>query len=203
LKGKEKQIQKKLGIKKGIKLATLNIKGQASSNRKSKYKNLTTLLRKNQIAVMTIQETKLKALDEIKLMEEDPKIYIENNPNGATNASTGVAFVLNKDLLKNKKWKHTIIIEGRVSKLQIDWTEDQRLDIITVYFPNETSEKLAFIKKLQQELTKIDDWSSPILMGDFNFVKEMLDRHLVRDNDNWLRQEMQKLKKKYKLVDRW
>jgi len=152
---------------------------------------------------MAIQEAKLKALYEIKLMEENPKIYIESNPSGATNASAGVAFVLNKELLKNKKWKHTIIIEGRASRLQIDWTEDQGLDIITVYFPNETSEKLAFIKKLQQELAKIGDWSNPILMGDFNFVEGALDRHPARDDDNRLTQEMQKLKRKYKLVDGW
>ena len=69
---------------------------------------------------MVLQETKEHASDEMKLMNENPKIYIESTPNPGNGASTGVGFILNKDLIKGKKRKHTSIIAGRASRLQIE-----------------------------------------------------------------------------------
>jgi ribonuclease HI/exonuclease III len=191
----------KMGRKQGIRIATLNIRGRTDEKKRSKYKDLTTIIRKNGIAILAIQETRLNEEEKSKLEKANPKIIIESNSE-FTNKE-GVGFILNKDLVQNKKWKHTSIIKGRVSRLQINWNEEDGLDIINIYVPNETPKKIEFLIQLQEELAKLKDLDNPTLMGDFNFVEEDIDRYPIRNDDNRILIEMNKLIKKYQWIDGW
>ena len=191
----------KIGVTQGIKIATLNVRGKSFANGKSKYKNLTTIIRKSKIAILAVQETRLDENAAALLQQQNPKIIIENN--GTSTNKEGVGFIINKDLLKNKKWKHTILIPGRASRLEIDWTEDNGLDLIVIYAPNETNEKIQYFKTLEKEIDKIKDWSSPILLGDFNFVEDAIDRLPHREDDKRILDAFNHLKTKMKWIDGW
>jgi ribonuclease HI/exonuclease III len=201
MKRRREYMWKALGKKQGVKIATLNVHGKTNEKGISKYKDITTMLRKNKIYVLGIQETRLNDAEVQKLLNENPMIHIESN--GNSTAKEGVAFVLNKNLLANKTWIHTTIIENRVSRLQLQLEENEGLDIILIYAPNETNAKLEFFEKLKQELNKIKDLSDPILMGDFNCVEDSIDRYPMREDDERLSIKIDELKKKYKWVDGW
>jgi ribonuclease HI len=191
----------KIGRNQGIRIGTFNIRGRADERKRSKYKDLTTLIRKNGIAILAVQETRLNEIEKDRIEKANPKILIESNSDST--AKEGVGFVLNKDMLKNKTWKHTPIIKGRASRLQIKWNEDDGLDIINIYAPNETKKKIEFLEQMQKELEKMEDLENPMLIGDFNFVEEDIDRFPVRQDDNKITTEMNKLIKKYQWIDGW
>jgi ribonuclease HI/exonuclease III/chemotaxis regulatin CheY-phosphate phosphatase CheZ len=203
LQRRKKAIRKKLGKKKGFKVASLNVKGKAYANKKSKYKDLSTLVRKNAFIVLAIQETKLKVGDEDKIMKENPRIHIESNPLQTGATAAGVGFVLNKELIVGKKWSHQTIIEGRASRLQMEWTEDQGIDLINIYAPNDLEEKISFYQNLNQKINQIKNWNQPILVGDFNCVEDAIDRFPIRKDDSRLAEELDKLKQKFNLIDGW
>ncbi|KAF9455644.1 Endonuclease/exonuclease/phosphatase, partial [Collybia nuda] len=175
--------------------------GKNDKKGKSKWGNLTTLMRKNRIAILGIQESRLNENETEKTGKANPKIVIENN--GVATNKEGVAFVINKDMMGDRKWIHTRIIEGRASRLQVDMGEENALDIILVYVPNIDSEKIKFIKNIQKELGKLKDLTEPILMGDFNFVENELDRFPHHKDKTGITDEFEKLRKKYKWIDGW
>jgi ribonuclease HI/exonuclease III len=191
----------KIGRNQGIRIGTFNMRGRADERKRSKYKDLTTLIRKNGIAILAVQETRLNDIEKEKIENANPKILIESNSDST--AKEGVGFILNKDILQNKTWKHTTIIKGRASRLQINWNEEDGLDIINIYAPNETQKKIEFLEQLQEKLEKMKDLESPMLVGDFNFVEEDIDRFPVRKDDNKILVEMNKLIKKYQWIDGW
>src|ERR1700722_4386188 len=201
LRNATKMKMKKLGQKYGTRIASLNVHGKENSKGESKYKDLATMIRKNKLTILGIQETRLNEEETARLQQQHPKIIIENN--GNSTAKEGVAFILNKDLVNGRRWIHTKIIQNRVSRLQIQITENEGLDIILIYAPNETIQKINFYEKLRNELNKIKDWQEPILMGGFNFVEDDIDRYPMRLDDMRLNEEFNKLKKKYKWVDGW
>jgi len=192
---------KKLGKKQGIKLASLNIRGRNDANRRPKFQDITSLVRRNRIAIMAVQETKMQPEEEIELMKRHPRLYYENNSIG--NGMAGIGFVLNKDLVANKKWKHDILIPGRLSRLRFQWTEDQGLDIINIYVPNDFTEKVSFLEEVYNKLKSIDNWSDPIMMGDFNFVESPQDRFPEHKDSDKVTEAWHKIKKHFKWIDGW
>jgi hypothetical protein len=89
---------------------------------------------------MAVQETHLSEEEANLLTNKFPKLIIESNGN-STN-SGGVAFILNKDLLNEFKWVHTVLIPRRMSRLQVLTHNENGLDIINLYALNNNAEKL-------------------------------------------------------------
>jgi len=190
----------------GIKLASLNMQGRNDSLRKSKYKTVSTLVRRNKIAVIATQETRLKAEEELDLMLANPKIIVISNPLPITDSrsrSAGVGFVLQKDLFQNKTWQHTVLIPGRMSRLQVDWTNDQGMDIINLYPPNDLGLKIAFLREAETILSELSDLKDPILTADWNFTENAIDRSPEHKDDNVLLGIWNSIKTKLNLVDGW
>lgn len=188
----------------GLKIGSLNVRGQRYPDKSSKYKDIASLVRRNRILILAIQETKLKDNNELQLMAANPKIFIESNPgiNGA-----GVAFIINKELLgwdesKAPVWKHQVIIPGRVSRLKVEW-DDQCIDIINIYTPNDLKPKVEFLTELKTKLEEINDLYEPILIGDFNFVMDAIDRLPHRRDDNKVVEAWKAIEQEYKLNDGW
>jgi ribonuclease HI len=121
--------------------------------------------------------------------------------NGEDTSKEGVGFIINKDLLKNKSWKHTILIPGRASRLEIEWVEGNGLDMIVSYAPNSPKDKILYFKRLEAEIKLIDDWKKPMILGDFNFVEDAIDRIPHREDNKEVVDTFKKLKKKMKWVD--
>ncbi|KIK20434.1 hypothetical protein PISMIDRAFT_105783 [Pisolithus microcarpus 441] len=180
-----------------------NIKGKYHPNKEYKYKDLSTIIRKHNILCTALQETKLTPDEEINLQNIATKILILNNPNTMNDRSAGTAFVLNKDKLKNKTWDHTILIPGRAARIKIKTENKTQLDILNIYSPNETNEKINFWKTLNQKIKDIPDWENPILMGDFNFVESAIDRLPAHRDERSITNAFNPIKEYLKIVDGW
>ncbi|KIN95505.1 hypothetical protein M404DRAFT_65300, partial [Pisolithus tinctorius Marx 270] len=160
-------------------------------------------IRKHNILCTALQETKLKQGEESELENIAPKLIILNNPSEAENRSAGTAFALNKDLLKNKKLEHTIIIPRRAARLKIKITDEQTLDLINIYSPNELGEKHLFWLTLKNKINQVDDWENPIILGDFNFVENPIDRLPAHADDATTINTFKEIKETLHLIDGW
>lgn len=194
------KIVKELGKQAGFRLATFNIKGKRFGSGKSKYRDLTTIIRNKKIGILGLTETKLKNGDAQKIMNENPRILIESNEIGNNESKAGIAFVLNKDQIKNKRWTHNILIPGRLSALEFEWSEGNNLTILLLYAPNESKEKWELLKQVKEEVNIRKD-KNLILMGDFNMVEDAIDRSpQIYDEDRHVT-EIKEMKEKANLVD--
>ena len=183
------------------KIASLNVKGKRYSNRKSKYKDIATTIRLKKITILAIQETKLKEKEE-SIMKENPRITIISNND---DSKAGVAFIINNDNMKEdteNKWNHTIIIKGRVSTIEIRKNE-QDYTIMNVYMPNNKKGKIETINKIKEHMKTIKNPNNLIIIGDFNFVTDALDRSPPHKNNNRISESWTNTTSEYKLIDGW
>ncbi|KAG2127161.1 Endonuclease/exonuclease/phosphatase, partial [Suillus bovinus] len=163
---------------------------------------LSTLVRLNQIDIIGLQETKLNHKDEEEINLENPKIIFINNPTDNNNTTAGTAFVINKDKVQNKTWTHTIVIPGRLSVLNFKNTESQQFKIINLYSPNDQTPKKAFYEEVLRYISS-QQWTNPILIGDFNMVEKAIDRYPEHPDDNGLTKIVNQIINKLELIDGW
>jgi len=147
-----KEIQTKLGKKQRLCIASWNTRGKNDSNHHSKWKTITRIMRLRKIAILAVQEARIKDKNEAtKIEEETPRIKVISN--GEFSNKLGTAFAINLDLIKANEEGivilHKIIIPNRVAQLRIAWGEDQELNIINIYAPNNDAEKTEFFKDVK------------------------------------------------------
>ena len=198
---KKKKIWNGINRKQGVKLVTLNMRGRRDVNKKSKWPTITTLMRKQKILLLALQETHLDDEETETIGKMCPKIEIINN--GVSKIKEGVAFAINKDLANNMTWNHTVLIEGRASRLTIKVEEERGLDVIVIYAPNGDKDKKEFFIDLKNKLEQEQNISNTIIMGDFNSVEHELDRFPHRKDKTSVINEWLKIKNKFKLIDGW
>ena len=117
IQARKREIWNGINKKHGIRLASLNVKGRNDRNKKSKWPTVTTLLRKQRILVLGLQETHLDEEEADKVRAMCPKIELISN--GSSKSKEGIAFAINKDLANNMTWVHKTLIERRASRLTI------------------------------------------------------------------------------------
>ena len=187
--------------KQTLKIATINIKGKTQGpNKRSKYKDLTTIMRKERIAIVIATETKMTKTEAHKQEQMNPKIRIITNCN--TNTKEGIAVIINKELESQIKIEHTTIIENRASEIKIEWKQNT-YKTIAIYSPNPNKEKILFYKDLKDKINWGETELNNILMGDFNMTEEDIDRMPPRPEDSKVKQAFGKIKRKYELEDTW
>ena len=118
-------------------------------------------------------------------------------------AKEGIAFILNKEMVNGMKWNHSIIIEGRASRLEIEMGREKGLNIILIYAPNGNKDKIEFWNELNTKLRRIENLENVIIMGDFNAVKESIDRYPHREEDEKVQDAWKKVAKGLKVIDGW
>ncbi|KAI1782547.1 Endonuclease/exonuclease/phosphatase, partial [Ganoderma leucocontextum] len=164
---------------------------------------LSGLLKQERIAITAIQETHLNDQLTEQANARNPNIVVISNSEHTN--KEGVAFIINKRELNTDiaKYEHDVLIPNRASRLTIEWGTDNKLDLINVYAPNDINEKIEFLKELKERLEDIDNLENPILMGDWNFVEEAMDRSPMHDDDNRIKEAFRAITQKYKLIDGW
>ena len=93
-----------------------------------------------------------------------------------TNLSKGVAFLIHEQATF-KVVDYEVFVTGRLISLKVE-INDQKLQILNIYAPNNSSERKRFIKGLSEHL---DDLYLPIFAGDFNCA---LDGNIDRKPSN-------------------
>jgi len=118
-----KQFQSRLGKKKGITLASWNIKGKNDSAHNSKWPKIARIMRTKRIAILAIQEARTTEEDTAQIEAVVPRIKIITN--GQYSSKMGVAFAINKYLVDENNLQHEIVIPNRASKLKVKWGDNQ------------------------------------------------------------------------------
>ena len=198
---RKKQIWENVNKKQGIKIATLNMRGRKDNKKKSKWPTLATLMRKQRMLILGLQETHLDEEEAETISKMCPKIEIISN--GISKNKEGIAFAINKELANKMTWRHRNLIEGRASRLTIEVEEERGLDIILIYAPNGENEKKIFFEELHRTLEQEPKITNAIIMGDFNSVENELDRFPHRKDKEKVIEKWIETKKKFRLVDGW
>ncbi|KAI0654609.1 Endonuclease/exonuclease/phosphatase [Cubamyces menziesii] len=166
--------------KTSLRVATLNMRGAGgvtAGGIGEKWMRINQLLRERKIAILALQETHLDAVGAeavLRLFGDYLDVLFSAYPENETGAC-GVAFVMNKRLLKDAAYSAEELSPGRAILLTVNWPADQPLRLVNAYGPNGSSENAA----LWDNLSRRPEWTrAPVdaLLGDFNVVEDALDR---------------------------
>ena len=127
------------------------------------------LLRDNRIAVLALQETHLderRAAAVMAVFGEFITVVTSACDVNGTGAR-GVAFVINKRLLKNAEFTVTDLYPGRAVLIDLKWTEGRRLRLLNVYGPNDMTESANFWKTLGN-MRVLRSRGADVVLGDAN-----------------------------------
>ena len=138
-------------------------------------------MRKESIAILAVQESHL---DETSLQEIHKAFgkrltirnsQLEENPR----TSAGVAFVLNKELIKTDKIETFELIKGRAIAIKLTWVDNEETILINVYAPNRRSDHENFWEEMRREWETRDLRKPDFILGDFNVTEDTIDRILA------------------------
>ena len=175
-----------------MRLLSANVNGLRNAK---KRQNIFNWFSKQNVDIVLIQETHC----ENKQNEDEWKKDWKGNSfwSHGTNLSKGVAFLI-KDQATLKTLAYDIYEAGRLISLKLD-INDQKIQILNIYAPNNPSERKKFIKRLSEYL---DDTCCHILAGDFNCVLDgKLDRKPQSSNREPGISELVEIMLNFNLVD--
>jgi exonuclease III/polyhydroxyalkanoate synthesis regulator phasin len=176
-------------MKASINIATLNMNRltapSSQMNHIQKWAMINQMLNKHKIAILALQETHLDrtALEDItRCFGKKMQILHSEDPT-APRATAGVAFIINKSLIKPRKVTAHEITPGRALYLNIDWLEMESTSMLNIYAPNVRSDHPAFWDNVDagQRAKRV---AKPIfVLGDFNVTEDPIDRSPARQDD--------------------
>ena len=88
---------------------------------------------------------------------------------------------MNKRVLGIKDMLHHKLVPGRAILVSTPWYQQKRINILNVYTPNDPNENTLMWEKIHDAILNLPQ--PDIIMGDFNFIEDPLDR-LPAHNDN-------------------
>lgn len=190
------------------KIASLNMRGRGApgdNNISNKWFHINQILKDKRIGILAIQEAHLTPdyTDTLHTLF-GKRLHVAYSQGHNVNAQ-GVAFIINKDLLKTIEIETYEVVPGRALLLTIPWHNNQLLTILNVYAPNAPVENQNFWETLE---AKLSDPSNPLptpdtMLGDFNLVEDSLDRLPSHPDHNGAVMQLDNLRTKLRLKDGW
>ncbi|KAJ8455816.1 hypothetical protein ONZ51_g12320 [Trametes cubensis] len=158
-------------------------------------------MREKKIAILAVQEAHLNdervaAIN--NLFDRKMVVMHSEDPENGTGAR-GVAFAINKRIIKTPEYTIKEVIPGRALLLDIAWTAKRRLRLLNVYAPNPPRENAQMWKDLEATGPRRVD----MLLGDLNMVEDSLDRLPARDDPMETVEALQSLKREWRVSDGW
>jgi hypothetical protein len=163
------------------------------------------LVRELKVAVLIVGEARL---DDKNKQDIDNLfgrvIRLEFTPDAeALTARAGLAFVLNKNMVRTDTAKTIEIIPGQAMLLEMENVDGTDLSVLGVYAPNWSHVNAEFWRKIKQWFINHPGVRRPdALGGDTNFVEDAIDR-LPAHKDKTAAGAFAELKRYLGLVDRW
>lgn len=136
------------------------------------------VIRDQNLGVLAVQEAHLtpERLDSLNaLFATTLEIHCSPDPDNGAGAR-GVAFVVNKRKLAERKCTMNVLVPGRAIQLEYPWAAEKTISILNVYAPNAASENAGFWECLRENWTARAGTKPDIVLGDFNVVESALDR---------------------------
>src|SRR5215469_3144469 len=192
----------------GIKVATLNMRGYGvadiDSTGNSKWRKLQSLLKSDKIGILALQETHLseeRVQDLLRVYSKRIAIYTADSETDRR----GVAFVVNKELVRTETVRFESLILGRAALLEIEWREGETLNLLNVYVPNVNvpAENAHFWSTLQDVIVRERCPKIDLMLGNFNMTEDTIDRMPTRRDPVEPCQGLARFKAKFNLSDGW
>jgi ribonuclease HI/exonuclease III len=201
----------KKGMRKkaNIKIATLNMNGlhtnAESRNNFEKWSEINTAMKKQNIAILALQETHM---DEPRTLEIQgafkKRLQIHNTESEhSPRASGGVAFAINKDLINILDLTIHPLIPGRVLYMRIKWNEKEETRIINAYAPNKRADHQPFWEMLEAKRTRLNLPKPDFLVGDFNVTEDPIDRSPAKPDNPRATDALRNLRQSLGVIDQW
>ena len=182
-------------------MASLNMRGRQKDN-KDKLKMVIDWLRINRISILALQETHLTddAIEELNEKYGNLRFF----GSGLSTSSGGIMFVITDRIGHPKDIEYKTIEKGRSGILCLNY-EEQKLNIVNIYMPNQKPLQREALRNLRRNLRDQHDLvnSELLIVGDWNFVEDKIDRSPQHDDDKGVMKEMSKLKTSLDLIDGW
>ncbi|KAI0323680.1 DNase I-like protein, partial [Cubamyces sp. BRFM 1775] len=190
-----------------LRVATLNMRGAGADVQGGigeKWMRINQVLWENKIAVLALQETHLpvEGVEAIHaLFGEYMSVFASAYPGNET-GRCGVAFAINRRILKHAVCSVDVLVPGRALVLNVCWPADTPLCIVNVYGPNDAAENGEMWAALGGSRSLVGR-PVDILLGDFNVVKDPIDRLPARPDRDCSRTALAALLSTLNLRDEW
>ncbi|KIJ43326.1 hypothetical protein M422DRAFT_253526 [Sphaerobolus stellatus SS14] len=175
-----------------------------NTHQKKKLKGSITIASQNMRGAL--QETHIddRILNSIEQLF-DRHLHIINSNDPERPASKGVAFIINKRLLRWQEMETTEIIPGGALLLKVPWRggENDNITILGIYAPNPPTENAAFWEDLKKHWQRKRLTHPDIMLGDFNVVEDSADRHPPHEDAAQSVENLQTLKSFFHVQDGW
>jgi exonuclease III len=185
----------------GINIASLNMRGRQKDN-KDKLRMVIDWMRTNHIAILALQETHLMeaSIVELNLKYKSMKFF----GSGLSTSSGGIMFIIDDRAGTPQNIRFEKFEDGRIGMLSLEYG-DQELNIVNVYMPNHKAQQKEALINLKRDLKERQHITETdlLLLGDWNFVEDKIDRSPQHDDDRGVTGEMATLKASFDLVDGW
>ncbi|KAF4616860.1 hypothetical protein D9613_008212 [Agrocybe pediades] len=188
-----------------LKVASLNLRGAGSAATSTKWQQVNYLLREENIGLLALQETHLKPnhRDELNTQFQS-RMHILSSLDERQPNSKGVALVLNKQKVKWETTKVTELIPGRALLVQTQWMNSSLVCVLAVYAPNGHQDNGDFWETLRRKFATNALLPKPdIVLGDFNFVEDSIDRLPAHPDPLHPVESFERLKSALSVSDGW
>lgn len=164
-------------------------------------------MNKLKIAILAIQETHLDdpRLDDVRAFFERKITIIASHNPVSPRASAGVAFILNKKLIKPKEVTYYELQEGRALALKVKWHESGEEDttLLNIYAPNNRIEHGPFWENIETKRRLYRLRHPEFMLGDFNVTEDNIDRAPAHPDDPNAITALREIRHKWELQDAW
>jgi len=212
---REMRQQSHKSVKAAIKIASLNMRGNGSSNPNHpnyKWNHVNQIMRDEEVGIMILQETHMNDYrhNEVqKLFSKKIKIFFSANPINPTRRG-GVAIVLNRRYVPTEgagTVRTTEIAPGRALLMKLKLSKNRTLAVLTIYAPNSEGENRDFWIQIRDYFESHLNIPKPdLVIGDFNMVEDIIDQlpaHKNNANSTGTIDAFDKLKQSLNLHDGW
>ncbi|EJD32885.1 DNase I-like protein, partial [Auricularia subglabra TFB-10046 SS5] len=162
-------------------IASENIRGRGSQSMRGnmKWKKLAEDMRSQRIGIMAIQETHLSEEHVEDIQTYHSHLLVENSPcpDNPTGAG-GIALVFNKLITNYNSVVTKVLVPGRALFARIEWHKGRWLRLLAVYASTDRVENHNMWEEIRTKM-EARSWNlglPDIVLGDFNFVEDPVDR---------------------------
>ena len=195
--------------KANINIASLNV-NRATASREGmslieKWASINRMIYNEKITVLALQETHLdqERLDQIQACFSK-NLEIINSPLPENpRASAGVAFVINKALIRPKETTVKVLLPGRAIMLKIKWLESCSSSIINIYAPHNRRLQPEFWAEATANRRTLRMPLPDFVLGDFNVTEDAID-HVPAHHDLQIATEaIRDVRREWNIQDTW
>ena len=171
----------------------------------TKWKRISETIQKEKIAVLLLQETHLdqNMIEQLQqTYQKNLEIRVSPHPT-QPRAKAGVAFVINKKLVKPDEIKTYELIPGRAMILKLRWLSSCTTTILNIYAPNERKKHAEFWAKIVLERRRKHIPIPDFTLGDFNVTEDAIDRSPPKMDDEDAIAALRDVRLEWNIRDSW